>query len=137
VQSPDFNSWPQKWHNHRIKAGTAVSRTIDQAISQAWLEAAKDLGIRVTAPFMMHLAHDKLLIYEAHVQDFGGPKGTVVGMVDDRLGDSRTAGGYYCSNLAPSYRSYKRQHFIDTLNDWGWFGPMELRPDWYTGKPWS
>jgi hypothetical protein len=85
----------------------------------------------------MHVAHDELLIYEAHIQDIGGPKGTVVGVLDDRLGDCRTAEGYYCSNLALSYRSYKRQHFIDTLNDWGWFGPAALPPAWYTGKPWG
>ena len=82
-----------------------MSRTVDEAISQAWLEAANDLGIRVTAPFTMHVAKDEPLIYEAHVQDFGGVKGTVVGVLDDRLSDSRTAEDYYCSNLSPSYKA--------------------------------
>jgi len=49
---------------------------VDQAISQAWLEAAKDLGIRITAPFTV--LSDEPSNYEAHVIDFGGPKGTVV-----------------------------------------------------------
>jgi hypothetical protein len=49
---------------------------VDQAISQALLEAAKDLGIRITAPFTVQ--SDEPSNYEAHVIDFGGPKGTVV-----------------------------------------------------------
>ncbi len=113
------------------------ARTFDSAISQAWFEAAKDLEIRVTAPFTLHVSDVEAITYEAHVLDFGGPKGTVVGVLDDKLGDYRHEQGYYCSNLAPSYRSYKRQYFIDTLNDWGWFGPPELKPSWYTGKPWT
>jgi len=113
------------------------ARTLDNALSQAWLDAAKDLGIRVTAPFTLHVSKVEAITYEAHVLDFGGQKGTVVGILDDKLRDCRAVQGYYCSNLAPSYRSYKRQHFIDTLNDWGWFGPPELRPSWYTGKAWS
>src|SRR5450755_1190651 len=104
-----------------------TTRIVDDAISQAWLEAAKDLGVRVAAPFTVQLAEHELITYEAHVLDFGGPKGAVVGVLDDKLGDCRATHDFYCSNLAPSYRRYERQHFIDTLNDWGWFGPTELR----------
>jgi hypothetical protein len=113
------------------------TRVVDEAISQAWLQAAADLGIRVTAPFAVRVSADDAVIYEAHVEDFGGPTGTVIGSLDDELRDCRATQGYYCSNLTVSYRTYRRQQFIDTLNDWGWFGPAELRPTWYTGKPWS
>jgi hypothetical protein len=127
-----------KWHNDvRGCDGIMTARIVDEAISQAWLEAAKDLGIRVTAPFTVQVAADEPNTYEAHVLDFGGTKGTVVGGLDDKLRDCRATQGYYCSNLAPSYRCYKKQHFIDTLNDWGWFGPTELRPAWSTGESWS
>jgi len=114
-----------------------TGRILDEAISQAWLEAAKDLGIRVAAPFTVRVAEDEPVTYEAHVLDFGGPKGAVVGVLDDKLRDCRATQGYYCSNLAPAYRRYEKQYFIDTLNDWGWFGPPKLRPAWYTGKSWS
>jgi len=113
------------------------TRVVDEAISQAWLQAAADLGIRVTAPFTLHVSDVEAITYEAHVLDFGGQRGTVVGVLEDELSDCRTVLGYYCSNLASSYRSYRRQYFIDTLNDWGWFGTSEFRPPWYTGKPWS
>ena len=114
-----------------------TARIVDGAISRAWLEAAKDLEIRVTVPFAVQASDGDPIIYEAHILDFGGPKGTVVGVLDDRLDDCRATQGYYYSNLSFSYREYGRQHFIDTLNDWGWFGPWELRPAWYTGKCWS
>ena len=114
-----------------------TARIVDDAISRAWLEAAKDLEIRVTAPFAVPASEGDPIIYEAHIPDFGGPKGTVVGVPDDKLDDCRATQGYYYSNLSSSYRKYGRQHFIVTLNDWGWFGPWELRPAWYTGKSWS
>ncbi len=75
--------------------------------------------------------------YEAYIADFGGPDGTVVGNRNNILDDVRKQHGYYVSNLFPSYRTYVRQHFIDTLNDWGWFGEKGKEPSWYTGKPWS
>ena len=59
---------------------------VDQAISQAWLEAAKDLGIGITAPFTVQ-SHEPSS-YAAHVIDFGGPKGMVVSS-RRRLYDSR------------------------------------------------
>jgi hypothetical protein len=112
-------------------------RIVDEAISQAWLEAAKDLGIRVAAPFTVQSGDGRLFTYEAHVLDFGGAKGSVIGVLDDKLRDLRATQGYYISNLAPTYRRYDPQFFIDTLNDWGWFGPTAIRPAWYTGKSWS
>ncbi len=113
------------------------ARIFDEAISQAWRNAAKDLGIRVVAPFAMLAAGNESITYEAYVLDFGGPKGTVVGVLEDKLHDCRAAQGYYYSNLSASYRLYVRQHFINTLNDWGWYGPAELRPFWYSGESWS
>lgn len=113
------------------------TRVVDEAISQAWLEAGRDLHIQIIAPFAVQESGGELVMYEARIPNFGGPKGTVIGVLDDILRDCRAEQGYYCSNLAPSYRSYDRQFFVDTLNDWGWYGPAELRPAWYTGKPWS
>ena len=92
-----------------------MARVLDREISQAWLEAARDLGIRVAAPFTVQL--DQPITYEAHVIDFGGPNGTVVGVLDDKLDDCRATQGFYSSNLSASYRRYKREHFIATLND--------------------
>ena len=109
---------------------------IDYAISEAWLQAANDLGIRVTAPFVMKCDGEAVL-WEAYIADFGGPAGTVVGSQHSPGRDERQVKGYYASNLWPSYRVYSRKLFIDTLNDWRWFGDPESRPSWYTGQPWS
>jgi hypothetical protein len=40
--------------------------------------------------------------------------------------------GYFFSILSlETYARYRREHFIETLVDWGYFGPEECRPDWY------
>ena len=110
---------------------------MDQQISDAWKKAAVDLGITVVAPVSLIADNRQTEWFEAHIVDFGGPKGTVVGNQDSALNDTRKNLGYYASNLFPSYRVYVRQNFIDTLNDWGWFGDEGQAPDWYSGDPWS
>jgi hypothetical protein len=33
--------------------------------------------------------------------------------------------------LYEPYEAYNRALFVETLNDWGWFGPTGMAPDWY------
>jgi hypothetical protein len=110
---------------------------MDADISNAWRQAAADLGIMVEAPFELVSETGEVQWFEVHVLEFGGPKGTVAGNQDSGLDDLRKRLGYYPSNLYPGYRTYARQLFIDTLNDWGWFGEPGKEPPWYTGQPWS
>jgi hypothetical protein len=113
-------------------------RKLDEAIAQAWRDAADDLGIRVIAPFDVATEPGETITYEAFIPDFGGPAGTVTGVLDDPFPDPvRASRGYYASNLGPSYQQYRRDHFIATLNDWQWFGDERLKPNWYTGERWS
>jgi hypothetical protein len=110
---------------------------VDLQISAAWQKAAADLGIRVVAPFALTTESGETKWFEAHISDFGGPNGTIVGKDDSGFDDTRKRLGYYASNLSGSYRRYVRDLFVDTLNDWGWFGEQDKEPPWYTGKPWS
>ena len=109
----------------------------DRAISLAWHEAQTDLGIRVVAPFEITIESGEAVI-EVFIPNFGGPNGAVaLSNATSHYRKSLAAMGFFASILFPPYRSYSRERFIDTLNDWQWFGPAEEKPDWYTGKPWS
>ncbi len=126
-----------------MKDEGALSVEIDQEIVDAWNKAAVDLGIRVTAPFMLIDENGRQETYEALIHDFGGPRGTLTGKID-RFGpyhgdhtESRSKAGYFASNLANGYRKYDRELFAATLDDWQWFGEEGQQPSWYTGKPWS
>lgn len=110
---------------------------MDELISDAWRQAAVDLGIRVVAPFSLTTESGETEWFEVHLPDFGGPKGMVMASQDRGFTDMRERLGYYQSNVFPIYRTYDRQCFVDTLNDWGWFGGKGQEPGWYTGKPWS
>lgn len=113
------------------------SAAVDFQISDAWRQTATELGIRVVAPVELSTENGETEWFEAHILDFGGPKGTIVAKLDGGLDDIRTRLGYFPSNLSSTYRVYVREYFIDTLNDWGWFGELGNEPLWYTGKPWS
>jgi hypothetical protein len=109
----------------------------DEAISQAWQKAQADLGIRAVAPFEINIDGRKAIV-EAFVPDFGGPNGAVA-LTNETAHHKKALAnlGNFASILFPPYRSYSRERFIDTLNDWEWFGRPEEKPAWYTGKPWS
>jgi hypothetical protein len=49
---------------------------MDERISAAWRQAAVDLGIMVVAPFSLAPEGGEAVWFEAHVLEFGGPKGT-------------------------------------------------------------
>jgi hypothetical protein len=117
---------------------TKAHRLLDVEIVQAWLTAAGDLGIKVTAPFAFRSPSGEVEAFEALIHEFGGPKGTVTGRVatHDSV-SSRTDCGYYASNLSDSYRRYDRTFFMATLDDWKWYGSDQERPPWYRGRNWS
>ena len=50
---------------------------------------------------------------------------------------AKQAGYYYSSLSAEVYSHYDRAEFIDTLNDWQYFGLPEHKPLWYSGIPWG
>jgi hypothetical protein len=110
---------------------------IDEAISHAWGTAGSELDIRSTTPFIVNVDGNEI-VTEAFLPDFGSPRGTVVlsGLTAAHY-EALKRLNYFTSILFPTYRVYTREHFVDTLNDWQWFGPQEKRPSWYTGKPWS
>jgi len=77
----------------------------------------------------------------ALVEDFGSSHGTIVLGRHIAPGLARStakAQGRYVSLIDEvSYSSYDRKLFIETLNDWGWYGEPGEAPSWYTGEAWS
>ena len=110
----------------------------ESKIAQSWLLAAAELHITVITPYVLDFDDEK---YEfiALIKDFGCPSGTLICLPDswDDLGyaDIAELNGFYCSGLYPeSYMQYERNHFIEALEDWGYFGDEIKRPVWLTKK---
>ncbi len=108
----------------------------DKEMAEAWCEAALDLNIDVTIPITSDIPKSSAGAFIGLVHQFGSRAGTLLGTIDGKYAEIRDqveARGYFLSQLNPdAYRSYDRQLFIDTLNDWGYFG-SEPAPAWYTG----
>lgn len=104
---------------------------------QAWLEAAKDLNIRVIHPFTFK-THTGVEVESVgvYLPDFGSKNGTLLTcrFDSDEIMDIADETNYYQSGLNPhSYEPYERELYIDTLNDWGWFGVKTDAPEWFSG----
>jgi hypothetical protein len=71
------------------------------------------------------------------VRVFGRAPGTMI-LAPQSSAEARSLAeehGYFVSVVSASYENFDRELFVDTLNDWQWFGPGDP-PEWYTGKPW-
>jgi hypothetical protein len=108
---------------------------IDRQLSNAWRDARDDLGIRVVAPFSIALPNGPIQA-EAHVLDFGSPSGAIAMSFSNPFAkDVDLSSRYWRSLLGKTYRTYRRESFVEMLNDWGWFGAKDQAPAWYTGAP--
>jgi hypothetical protein len=103
-------------------------------VVNAWKEASEKLYIEIEAPFIY-----KDNIFPLMIKYFGTENGTLIQDMNE-CKDLKSIDiiGYYFSALNPiCYEKYNNEQFIDTLEDWGWFGPEEKRPSWYNGKYYS
>jgi hypothetical protein len=114
---------------------------LDQRLVSLWREAADDLGVRVTAPIELHDAAGRPFACEALVHDFGSPIGAVVisRKTERRVrAQLRGLGGPIWTSVSgrrPTY-TYKRDHVMQMLLDWGWFGSTAEEPEWYSRRSW-
>lgn len=106
-------------------------------MATAWLQAASDLGIRVVHPFTFTSRTGSTATTSGvYLPDFGAPAGTLLTcrFDGDEVYDAAEETDFFRSALSPhSYEPYNREHFIEALNDWGWFGPPGSKPSWFTG----
>jgi hypothetical protein len=115
---------------------------IESRVVEAWRKAAKDLGIRFSSPFTV-TTHGRQIECIGFVHHFGRHVGTIISVLEqpsslvDLVVSKKQDEDYFISVLAEGYGDYDRQSFIETLDDWQFFGPDSERPAWYTGKYWG
>ena len=105
----------------------------------AWRQAAADLGFEFTSPFVLTLSDGSHHEHLGLVHRFGRHIGALISVLHEPSEKipRPTGDDYYWSILGPGHGRYERQSFIDTLDDWQFFGPESERPPWYTGKYWG
>jgi len=110
-------------------------------ITPAWQAASLALGVRISTAKVFTHADGTTLCFPVHLPDFGEANGMLLwtgSLTDDpmvqRVRDVARARGCTVAVVNPEvYSTYDRELFISTLNDWGFVGPPERRPEWYTG----
>lgn len=109
--------------------------TSHEKMSAAWSAASSDLGFEFEAPHAFVDAEGIQYSCLGRVVHFGCTQGTLVVSGEEEEQVARRVGsqlGYYTSVLDPAdYQDYDRSRFIETLADWGYYGPPERCPDWY------
>jgi len=108
--------------------------TEDKNLIAAWKLAAQELGLEITTPFIMNTVNGKVY-YPLLVKKFGRRKGTIIArhslFMDYPMPKDKD---YYFSAVnAEHYSNYDKANFIETLEDWGYFGQQSAKPEWYNG----
>jgi hypothetical protein len=121
--------------------GVGESSEAVGATSAAWLAAAADLGLDVVAPYRVVDSENRAINGSALVRQFGSSAGALVldlaSTTQTETAAATRLGFFVAQVSAEAYASYDRDLFVDTLNDWGWFGPEQDRPTWFTGETWT
>jgi hypothetical protein len=106
-------------------------------MAKAWLEAGADLGIRVVHPFTFtNRTGASATTVGVYLPDFGAPSGTLLTcrFDSDEVDEAAEETDFFISALSPrTYEPYRREVFVEALNDWGWFGPRDSAPPWFAG----
>jgi hypothetical protein len=115
---------------------TTMNSDDDSAI-KAWLQAGRELGIDVVAPFtfVMDGRPHKCL---AWVGKFGRERGLLLAgtsppdfAIDLDLRNDAARAGYHWSAInVRVYAAFDRERFIEALIDWGFKGTVGERPSW-------
>jgi len=97
------------------------------ALGKVWHQAGADLGLRVTAPFVLSTPNGEFL-FDVLVHDFGSEQGMLLmeSWSDEKAQAARLLGyGFSCLGAG----AYDRSGFINVLQDWGWSG-SSTAPAW-------
>lgn len=105
-------------------------------IINAFKEAAGQLGFSFEPCFTLTFDDGRVIETLGLVRHFGSKAGAVLFLESSTPSPEDQirikALGYYFSFLYPSYSQYEPVLFMDTLNDWHYFGPISTRPSWYS-----
>src|SRR6187431_251620 len=88
-------------------------------LGHQWLQAARDLRIRVTAPFTLVTAAGQHIEFDALVHEFGAPNGMLlIAAWSEQKAEAASRQGYGFSCMDGG--AYDRQSAIEALKDWSW-----------------
>ena len=100
---------------------------------RAWRQAADDLGIQFTSPFIL-MVDGRSCECLGLVHQFGAQVGTIISVMGEPSSQAHIPAqiDYEMSELSAAYAEYRRDDFIGMLNDWHFYGPNSARPSWYS-----
>lgn len=110
--------------------------TDERTQGEHFVPMLRELGVRVHAPHVVDVEGAEHA-FAAFLPDFGGKRGMVIIFRNDPRGgeliDEARRQGLWHSVLYEN-ATISLDDVKEAIRDWGYFGPPELRPAWYTGQ---
>jgi hypothetical protein len=107
-------------------------------ITSTFVQAADELGFSFEPAFSVELKDGSVIQSLGFVRHFGSKLGTLLFSESEcpssRQCEELQGMGYYYSQLfSESFYEFDEEVFKETLDDWGFFGNEQERPNWYSG----
>jgi len=110
-------------------------------ITSNFAQAADRLGFSFEPAFTVVMKDGSMIQSLGFVRHFGSELGALLfsesQCPSSREGEELQGMGYFYSQLFECFYEFDEELFKDTLNDWGFFGDEQERPNWYSGAPWT
>ena len=118
-----------------------MDESLATSIVNSFRQASRELGFCFEPNFVVSIPNGAHIATLGLVRDFGSSLGALLFCQGFAPSASQQASlktaGYFWSELYPSYAEFAAPRFVDTLNDWGFYGKQSDQPVWFTGEPWS
>ena len=104
------------------------------ALITAWKLAQNELGLELIVNYVMNTSSGKV-VFPVFVKKFGRKKGTLISTHTDFRDNSMPSDkDYYFSIINENqYSKFDKALFIETLEDWGYYGKADTVPKWFKG----
>lgn len=106
--------------------------TLADSLSRSWQRAAADLGFQWEAPFHWFSPDSRRHTYLGLVRQFGRPGGVLVRILQlgEFPGTVILDEKYLVAKIGDRFQDYRRYLWLETLQEWGWAGPLDKKPNW-------
>lgn len=109
----------------------------ENALIEAWRNAARELELKVTPWRVVLLPSAKCLVADLWVDGFGSPRGVLLfgraEQIEQRAEELQREHWAYTVLDAESDSAPTREQIMHRLRGWGWYGAPDAMPGWLIG----
>jgi hypothetical protein len=95
-------------------------------VRKNWMKASDELGFNIISPYYI-IKDNKKYVFFAFIPQYGSPQGTLIDLIFSPMYETNNKmreianelGCFHSFINIDAYIDYNRNHFLETIEDWG------------------